>query len=191
MAAFRKLKSLLGTDVSRLVSRSLRGATPEEIQAQLHQAIEASDLALVDRALAAGADPFLCSAQGLTPVHMAVHAGNAPLLGRLLSGARVDLRVDEPSAQGHSALSDAAAAGHLACVHTLLEAGASASFKGPRGVRVLHRAAAQDNAEILRMLFKAGADWTVPDAEGRTPLDVLQAHRPQAVNAWRRHAGLS
>lgn len=190
MTAFQKLKSFMGTDVSHLVRRSLRGGSPEEVQSQLWKAVESGDTALLDRSLAAGADPSLCSAQGVSALHVAAQAGNTPLLLRLLSGARGEVRIDEPSAQGYSALSDAAASGHLSCVHALLGAGASPEFRGPRGVRVLHRAAAQDNAEILRMLFKAGADWTAPDADGKTPLDVLAEHRPQAVNAWKRHAGL-
>lgn len=177
-------------DVSKLVRRPFGGGNPEEVQAQLWKAVESVDMELIEKSLAGGADPSFCSAQGVSALHMAAQAGNAPLLTRMIAKAKVDVRIDEPSAQGYSALSDAAAAGHLACVHALLEAGASPASKGPRGVSVLHRAAAQDNAEILRMLFKAGADWTAPDADGKTPLDVLQAHRPQAVNAWKRHAKL-
>lgn len=193
MASFRKLKGLLGQDVSALASPSrLKAAlsdTPEEVQVQLWEAVAALDVVAVQRAVKAGASPSQCSAQGMSALHVAARSGNVALVSALLVSAQArSLALDEPSAQGFSALSEASAAGCSGCVQALIEAGANPRLIGPRGVTALHRAAAQDNAEVLRVLSKAGASWQAVDIDGATPLDVLAQHRPHAVNAWRRRA---
>lgn len=193
MAAFRKLKGLLRQDISALASPSrLRAAlagAPEEIQARLWEAVALEDVGLVEKAVRDGADPCQCSAQGVSALHQAARAGNAALVLSLLSSAHAHApRVDEVSSQGFAALSDAASVGSAGCVSALLDAGANPRLAGPRGITALHRAASQDNAEVLRLLFKAGASWQAEDIDGSTPLDVLAQHRPHAVNAWRRRA---
>ena len=193
MAAFRKIKGLLGQDVSALVSpsrlKAALSATAEEVQAQLWEAVAALDMVAVERAIKAGANPSQCSAQGVSALHMAARSGNVALLSALLASAHArPPALDEPSAQGFSALSDASAAGCSGCAMALIDAGANARLAGPRGVTALHRAAAQDNAEVLRVLSKAGASWQAVDIDGVTPLDVLAQHRPHAVHAWRRRA---
>ena len=193
MAAFRKIKGLLGQDVSVLVSPSrLKAAlaiSPEEVQVQLWEAVAALDVVAAERAVKAGARPAQCSAQGVSALHVAARSGNVALLSALLvSDHARPPALDEPNAQGFSALSEACSAGCSGSAQALIAAGANVSLAGPRGVTALHRAAAQDNAEVLRVLSKAGASWQAVDIDGATPLDVLAQHRPHAVNAWRRRA---
>ena len=186
--ALKKLKNLLFQDVSTLADPgALKAALAGDdrgLDDRLWQALSTADTQAVARALKLGAHPTRCSAQGLTPLHAAI--AHPDILALLLASPLARGNVDEPNAQGFTALAEAAAAGQVASVDLLLEAGANVSATGPRGVSVLHRAAVQDNVNVLRVLFEAGANWMAGDVDGQTPLDVLARHRPHAVNAWRR-----
>lgn len=186
--ALKKLKTLLFQDVSALADpatlKAALSGNDRDLDDRLWQALATDDVSLLARILKLGAHPARCSAQGLTPLHAAID--RPELLAMLLASPLARAAVDEPNAQGFTALAEAAAAGQGASVDLLLAAGARVSATGPRGVSVLHRAATQDNVNVLRVLFEAGANWLAPDVDGQTPLDVLERHRPHAVNAWRR-----
>lgn len=74
----------------------------------LHSAVAGQRLAVTERLLRAGANPN-ASALGVTPLHLAAHAGHGPLVELLLAfGADTKLR----DANGHTAAALAAERGH-------------------------------------------------------------------------------
>jgi hypothetical protein len=66
-------------------------------------------------------------------------------------------------------------------VELLLSAGANPNAKGPDGVTLLHQAAQIGNLEIIRALARAGVDFTQPDKNGLTALQVTEAPPPAAA----------
>ena len=64
-------------------------------------------------------------------------------------------------------------------VAALLEAGADVNRQGLNGYSPLHGGVLGDRIEIVRMLLAAGADPTLPDRKGETPLDVARMRNPE------------
>ena len=63
----------------------------------------------------------------------------------------------------------------------LIELGADVNAVGPQGRTALHYAARGGTTELCELLLVAGADETVTDKEGRTPLDIAQQYDKTAV----------
>jgi hypothetical protein len=66
-------------------------------------------------------------------------------------------------------------------VKYLIELGANVNAVGPKGRTALHYAATGGNAELCKLLINAGANETIPDEEGRTPLNVSKEFDKDAV----------
>ena len=73
--------------------------------------------------------------------------------------------------KGDSKLEEAIAAGDIAAVKDLLAAGEDAKAVDAGGVTLVMRAAETGNAEIVRLLLRAGADPTARDRDGRNAAD--------------------
>lgn len=98
-----------------------------------------------------------------------------------LIGAK--LAFADPS--GHTALSEAAVAGHTHICRLLLEAGASANARNVQGRTPLWRAAFQGRADTVRLLLEYGADPRIPSADGETPQMVASVAELKAeLGAW-------
>jgi cytohesin len=120
---------------------------------------------------------------GWAALHYAAGHGHVKAV-RVLLGAGVD--PDARDSEGGTALARAANANQLAAVEILLRAGAAVDagflLEG-RWVRPLHFAAAKGNAEVVRILLRAGADPSSSQGSGRpfSPLDAAICSRSPCV----------
>ncbi|XP_033178758.1 ankycorbin isoform X6 [Bombus impatiens] len=140
-------------------------------------------------------------AEGHTPLHLAVIAGDTQLVAVLLAnGADVNAR----DLEGHSVLHWATVCGEAECVRLVLAAGARPSTPDLRGGSPLHYAAqccgAAATAElavpkkvglkVLQTLLEFGADVNAKDEDGRQPiLWAASAGSVEAVLALARAGG--
>ncbi|KAK8083985.1 ankyrin repeat-containing domain protein [Apiospora saccharicola] len=120
---------------------------------------------LVRDLLAAGADPVGTTFEGLTPLHLAAYARESNIVGMLLE-------TTVSSANGWIM---------LACQHHL-------DAKDELGRKPLHYACRSGRPETVSLLLTAGADPTVEDDQGRTPLEACaEFEDEQALLAgWRK-----
>ncbi|RLU16886.1 hypothetical protein DMN91_010955 [Ooceraea biroi] len=140
-------------------------------------------------------------AEGHTPLHLAVIAGDTQLVAVLLAnGADVNAK----DLEGHGVLHWATVCGEAECVRLVLAAGARASTPDLRGGSPLHYAAqccgAAATAElavpkkvglkVLQTLLEFGADVNAKDEDGRQPiLWAASAGSVEAVLALARAGG--
>ncbi|XP_011155470.2 ankycorbin isoform X2 [Solenopsis invicta] len=185
----RLLKEQEGTTAYR--DRTLRNA--------LHYCMDAGTGGAV-----AAAAPELVNApdaEGHTPLHLAVIAGDTQLVAVLLAnGADVNAK----DLEGHSVLHWATVCGEAECVRLILAAGARPSTPDLRGGSPLHYAAqccgAAATAElavpkkvglkVLQTLLEFGANVNAKDEDGRQPiLWAASAGSVEAVLALARAGG--
>ncbi|GLT55205.1 hypothetical protein SLA2020_283480 [Shorea laevis] len=153
--------------------------------------------------LECGANPAIPSDLGATALHHSAGLGEIELLRILLSkGVDVDSQSDAGTpliwAAGHgqedavkvllehhaslnaetddniTALLSSVAAGSLACLELLIQAGAKVNISAG-GATPLHIAAYNGSLEIINCLLKAGADPNVTDEDGAKPIQVAAA----------------
>ena len=152
---------------------------------RLFAAIDAGDLASLDRILTA--EPDLANALGhhpefqendpWTPLVYAAYQGDAGACSRLLAaGAEVDEAIS-----GTTALEMASGGPYPAVVDLLLEAGASVANSDGGRWAVLHHAASGGTAETARALLAKGADAEAVDDRGRRPLHLAASSRKVAI----------
>ncbi|XVF57219.1 hypothetical protein PTKIN_Ptkin06aG0186900 [Pterospermum kingtungense] len=150
-----------------------------------------------------GADPAIPSDLGATALHHSAGIGNIELLEYILAkGVDVDLQSDagtplvwaaghgqhdavkvllehhaNPNAEtedGITPLLSAVAAGSLACLDLLIQAGAKVNVTAG-GATPLHIAADNGSPELINSLLKAGADPNAIDEDGQKPIQVAAA----------------
>lgn len=150
-----------------------------------------------------GANPSIPSDLGATALHHSAGIGDIELLRSLLSkGVDVDSQSDAGTpliwAAGHgqqdavkvllehhanpnaetddniTPLLSSVAAGSLACLELLIQAGANINISAG-GATPLHIAADNGSLEIINCLLKAGADPNVTDEDGLKPIQVAAA----------------
>ncbi|XP_015582166.1 ankyrin-1 [Ricinus communis] len=156
-----------------------------------------------------GANPAVASDLGATALHHSAGIGNIELLRYLLSkGVEVDSQSDAGTpliwAAGHAQpdalkvllehhanpnaetednitpLLSAVAAGSVACLESLVQAGANVNITAG-GATPLHIAADNGSSEILHCLLKAGTDPNVIDEDGQKPIQVAAARGNRAA----------
>ncbi|XP_015875446.3 uncharacterized protein LOC107412234 [Ziziphus jujuba] len=150
-----------------------------------------------------GADPNIPSELGATALHHAAGIGDIELLRYLISkGVDVDSQSDagtpliwaaghvqqdsvkvllehhaNPNAEtddGITPLLSSVAAGSLACLELLIQAGAKVNVNAG-GATPLHIAADSGSVEIINCLLNVGADPNVTDEDGMKPILVAAA----------------
>ncbi|KAE8734667.1 putative WD-repeat protein [Hibiscus syriacus] len=152
-----------------------------------------------------GANPSIPSDLGATALHHSAGIGNIELLKHMLAmGVEVDSQSDAGTplvwAAGHgqhdavkvllehnanpnaetednvTPLLSAVAAGSLACLDLLIQAGAKVNITAG-GTTPLHIAADHGNPELINSLLKAGADPNVTDEGGEKPIQEAMGTR--------------
>jgi ankyrin repeat protein len=131
--------------------------------------------------LRAGSNPNASDANGDTPLFMFVASARGlgckqEVLSALLKAGAQPTQADR---HGLSALERAVQLRDGATVATLLAAGAEPNHAEPQERRTaLHWAAVGGNADIVRMLLRAGARPDALDSQGRTPAQWANGNAP-------------
>ncbi|HEY1052447.1 MAG TPA: ankyrin repeat domain-containing protein [Prosthecobacter sp.] len=119
--------------------------------------------------LANGADPNIQDKYGSTPIQCAASSGNLEYLNLLLAAGADPAYV---SPDGQDALYAALLEGNLECIERLMSLGGDINAQDDRGKTVLSRyAMAGGDIKMIKWLLEHGADKSIPDENGDTPLD--------------------
>lgn len=122
----------------------------------LHWAVYNNDVALVDRLLAAGANPNVRNDYNSMPLSEAAVTGNADVIRKLLKAGAA---VEGANADGQTALMVVARSSNVEAAKLLIKAGAKVNAREQwRGQTALMWAAAQSQPEMVRLLIRHGAD---------------------------------
>ncbi len=151
---------------------------------------------VVDVLLRHGADVNAAHDGKSTPLMLATGLGGDPdegfeIQGREMSPARhlaivqkllrAGAKVDMRNSGGMTALGCATEHGSpLAIVKALVEAGADVNARSVDNITPLHGAALTGDLETVRYLVEHGANITVKEWQGKTPLDCVQGTGPDA-----------
>lgn len=183
MAAFNHLDALRQAvhDDPELVKRRFKSTwatsgpndEPTLLAIALHAGYREMSLYLID----AGAPLDTRQHFGRTLLHEAANGGDPELIRLLLArGLEVDAVDDHYK---DTPLEYAAGYDKREAVAALLEAGANVNHQDISGRTFLHAAVLGKRIKILQMLLAAGADPTIADNKGQTPLDLARAQNPK------------
>jgi ankyrin repeat protein len=156
----------------------------------LHYACQSGNTALVRILLAAGGNSLGISADGRTPLSVAVEEAHHAIVELLLDhldkggapkGGDVEAARKRLAAAGSTgglgayqraaaALGDASYTGDVRAVHSLLMGGADVNGADADGFSSLHRASSAGNVGIMELLLAHGADPNARDGVGCAPL---------------------
>ena len=128
----------------------------------------------VSDCLEMGADVRDRASDGITPLFWAAgEARNPNVIAVLLTaGADVNEQLEIEGEVG-TPLLVAAGRREAAVIGVLLDAGANATFRGPKGQTALHFAARRGNWEVVSLLLEHGAHANTEDDGGQTPLKAV------------------
>jgi ankyrin repeat protein len=144
---------------------------------RLHAAAKQDSVALVNAALASGADVNARDYYGRTALHIAAKRGSVKVLEALLAaGAQVDLIADN----GWCALRCAMEKGRRRAVETLLKASKELLKPGHRMSSLWYQALTQGNPAIVLVFIQAGVDINKPFGS-EFPLTVAARFNHTAV----------
>ncbi|KAL8903212.1 MAG: hypothetical protein Q9207_004078 [Kuettlingeria erythrocarpa] len=129
-----------------------------------------------------GADPTIADGGGYKMIHLATFDGNVFML--LLILLHPNVSIDEPDAQGHTALMWAAYNRLPAVVELLIRFGASTSATDETGFTPLHWALVRGSGSCVLKLLENGADRFAVTSTEKTPAVV--AEEMKTTHAWHR-----
>jgi uncharacterized protein len=142
-----------------------------DLHVKLCDAAKHSEVAEIERLVAAGADPNLLVRQWTPLLWAATHGHAAPIAALVAAGARVN----GANSMGSTALMSAAANDRAVAIDALLAAGADAHVADKFGFTALHRASIYGHLDTARALLEAGARTGMRNKEGKRPIDVVCA----------------
>jgi hypothetical protein len=159
------------------------GRTPIRCCAPLHLAALRGHDAVVARLLALGADWQMLGCFDNSAAHYACMGNHPSSLALLLDvGAQANVRNQATA----TPLVAAALHGATECVEMLLARGGKAlelDAQTEDGYTALHYAASRARTDIIQTLVQAGADPTMRDRNGETPLDSAHSVRRTLLEA--------
>jgi ankyrin repeat protein len=122
----------------------------------LHKAVEANDLAAVERLIAARADVNAANRFRTTPLAIAATRGHAPIVAALLRGGA---DANATRGEGEPVLLSAARSGSVETVRALIEAGADITARDRfYGQTAVMWAAIENHPAVIAELVERGAD---------------------------------
>ena len=150
-----------------LLTASTVGAAAA-VDSGLLEAIKATDAGGVRSALGRGVDVTATEADGMTPLHWAVHVNDATIVGLLLA-AGAD--VEAVTRYGVRPIALACRNGNAVIVEFLLDAGADPNVALSEGETALMTAARTGAPDVVSLLVDRGADVNAVEAwRGQTAL---------------------
>ena len=133
------------------------------------------------------ANPNATDEFGVSPLVLAVHAGQDELVRELLiRGANPNV----VGADGYTPLGAAAQDGYPELIKALLKAGARLDLPGATGLMPMHLACAGGHLAALNELLKSGADASMPNTHGLHAMDMAAYHGQVAVMKRLLEAGM-
>ncbi|WP_395742327.1 ankyrin repeat domain-containing protein [Prosthecobacter sp.] len=160
----------------------------ENINAALHFAADAGDLAMVKLLVEEGGADVNASAERFygegtwssyagkkvlfTPLCLAMAKGHREVAEYLL---RHGARAAGHDQQGRQVLSSAVATGKIELVRLMLDHGAALEARNGGGGTALHEAARRGVSDITALLLSKGASREAKDGGGRTPAELAQS----------------
>ena len=139
------------------------GARPDN----LHDAVNAGDVAHIQALIADGADVNAYDLSG-TPLHLAVSTGQV-WIANMLIGAGADLEAEGEPGRAHP-LHLAALVNHREAARLLIDRGAKVDSRNSQDRTPLTVAASYGHAEVAEELMRAAADLFVGDVYADTPI---------------------
>lgn len=137
-----------------------------------HAFVLACDLDGMERALAAGADPYAIDENGYTALQIAAQFGKLPSLRYLLE---IPVDIDRSSPNGWSPLILALRHNRADAAALLLDAGADVNSSQPiGGVTPLMLAANYGNFQLVQRLLQLGANFRAVDQSGTNALAMAR-----------------
>ncbi len=149
----------------------------------LFEAINGRHVEAVELLLEAGANPFAPDEAGRMPMWYAADAGSVDIARLLLA---FDADIEEGSDGGTTPLMWAAYNDHVDLVRFLLDAGADLNARDANNNSVLGKAASPysdsfGNARTVAFLLERGAELSVPNVYGFTPLHMAVHTTPSSL----------
>ncbi len=142
---------------------TLAGAQAALADGTLNDAVQAGDLAAVQKLIAGGADVNAAGNDGTTPIIYAAHMGRADIAAALI---KAGADVKHANAFGASAMMEAATFGDAAVLDELLKAGADVESPNAEGQTALMAAARSGKVDAAELLLKRGAKVNAEETWG-------------------------
>jgi len=136
-----------------------------------------------------GADVSLVNGQSMTPVHLAARNPSEPVLRKLLErGAHLNTKlVNTVDGDGRTPLfvcTSSKGRGATECMLTLIEFGAELDIQTDDGYTALHMAAIDRKPSRVNVLISQGADLSIKNKAGFSPLYFINKKVPQCMKIF-------